>query len=136
MSFQKLIIVGNLGRDPELKYLGDGTAVCNLSVATNRTWNDSAGQKQTETTWFRVTCWRKQAEIAAQYLTKGRQVMIEGRLKPDATGNPTVYQKNDGTSGASFEVVCEHLVLIGSRGEHTELGDAAPEAVDDSGAFA
>lgn len=136
MAYQKLIIVGNLGRDPELKYLGDGTAVCNLSVATNRTWNDSAGQKQTETTWFRVTCWRKQAEIAAQYLTKGRQVMIEGRLKPDATGNPTVYQKNDGTSGASFEVVCERLVLIGSRGEHTELGDAAPEAVDDSGAFA
>ncbi len=136
MAYQKLIIVGNLGREIELKYLGDGTAVANLSVATNRTWNNAAGEKQTETTWFRVTCWRKQAEIAAQYLTKGRQVMIEGRLKPDATGNPTVYQKNDGTSGASFEVVCERLVLIGSRGEHTELGDAAPEAVDDSGAFA
>ncbi|MCK9598269.1 MAG: single-stranded DNA-binding protein [Sphaerochaeta sp.] len=136
MAYQKLIIVGNLGREIELKYLGDGTAVANLSVATNRMWNNAAGEKQTETTWFRVTCWRKQAEIAAQYLTKGRQVMIEGRLKPDATGNPTVYQKNDGTSGASFEVVCERLVLIGSRGEHTELGDAAPEAVDSDGAFA
>lgn len=136
MAYQKLIIVGNLGRDPELKYLGDGTAVCNLSVATNRTWNDSAGQKQTETTWFRVTCWRKTAEIAAQYLTKGRQVMIEGRLKPDENGGPTVYQKNDGTSGASYEVVCERLVLIGSRGEHTEIGEASPEAVDESGAFA
>lgn len=136
MSYAKLLIVGNVGRDPDMRYLPDGTAVTTLSVATNRTWNNAAGEKQTETTWFRVTCWRKQAEIAAQYLAKGRQVMIEGRLKPDATGNPTVYQKNDGTSGASYEMVCERLVLIGSRGEHTELGDAAPEAVDTDGAFA
>lgn len=136
MAYQKLILVGNIGRDVELRYLGDGTAVATLSMATNRTWNNAAGEKQTETTWFRVTCWRKQAEIAAQYLSKGRQVMIEGRLKPDENGNPTVFTRNDGTPGASYEVVCERLVLIGSRGDHTEIGEAAPEAVDDSGDFA
>lgn len=137
MSFQKLIIVGNLGRDPEMTYLPDGTAVTKLSVATNRSWNDNSGQKQTETTWFRVSVWRGQAEVAAKYLAKGRQVMIEGRLSPDReTGNPKVFQRNDGTSGASYEVTCERLVLIGSRGEQTEIGDAAPEAVDESGAFA
>ena len=122
MAYQKLILVGNLGRDPEMRYLPDGTPVTTLSIATNRRWNNSDGSRGEETTWFRVTCWRKTAEIAAQYLTKGRQVMVEGRLTPDkATGGPKVWMRQDGTAGASFEVTADRLVLLGGR----QNGDAA-----------
>ena len=118
MAYQKLIIVGNLGRDPEMRYMPDGTPVTTLSIATNRRWNNSDGSQGEETTWFRVTCWRKTAEIAAQYLTKGRQVMIEGRLTPDkATGGPRIWTRQDGTAGASYEVTADRLVLLGGRGE-------------------
>jgi len=122
MAYQKLIIVGNLGRDPEMRYLPDGTPVTTLSIATNRRWNNGDGSRGEETTWFRVTCWRKTAEIAAQYLTKGRQVMVEGRLTPDkATGGPRVWTRQDGTAGASYEVTVDRLVLLGGR----QNGDAA-----------
>lgn len=118
MAYQKLIIVGNLGRDPEMRYMPDGTPVTTLSIATSRKWNNSDGSKGEETTWFRVTAWRKTAEIAAQYLTKGQQVMIEGRLTPDkATGGPKIWTRQDGTAGASFEVTADRLVLLSSRGE-------------------
>ncbi len=118
MAYQKLIIVGNLGRDPEMRYMPDGTPVTTLSIATSRKWNNPDGSKGEETTWFRVTAWRKQAETAAQYLTKGRQVMIEGRLTPDkATGGPKIWTRQDGTAGASFEVTADRLVLLGGRGE-------------------
>ena len=118
MAYQKLIIVGNLGRDPEMRYMPDGTPVTTLSIATSRKWNNPDGSKGEETTWFRVTAWRKTAEIAAQYLTKGQQVMIEGRLTPDkATGGPKIWTRQDGTAGASFEVTADRLVLLSSRGE-------------------
>lgn len=118
MAYQKLIIVGNLGRDPEMRYTPDGTPVTTLNVATNRKWNNPDGSPGEETTWFRVTAWRKTAEIAAQYLTKGRQVMIEGRLTPDkTTGGPRIWTRQDGTAGASYEVTAERIVLLGSRGE-------------------
>ncbi|MEJ5311277.1 MAG: single-stranded DNA-binding protein [Anaerolineae bacterium] len=118
MSYQRLIIVGNLGRDPEMRYMPDGTPVTTLSVATNRKWNNPDGSQGEETTWFRVTLWRKQAEVAAQYLTKGRLVMIEGRLNPDkATGGPRIWTRQDGTAGASYEVTAERLIFLGGRGE-------------------
>lgn len=118
MSYQKLVIVGNLGRDPEMRYTPDGTPVTNLNIATNRRWNNQDGSKGEETVWFRVTVWRRQAEIAAQYLSKGRQVMIEGRLTPDkATGGPRVYQRQDGTYGASYEMTADRIVFLGGRGE-------------------
>lgn len=118
MAYQKLIIVGNLGRDPEMRYMPDGTPVTTLSIATSRKWNNPDGSQGEETTWFRVTAWRKTAEIAAQYLTKGRQVMIEGRLTPDkATGGPKIWTRQDGTAGASFEVTADRLVLLGGRGD-------------------
>ncbi len=127
MSYQKLIIVGNLGRDPEMRYMPDGTPVTTMNVATNRKWNNPDGSKGEETTWFRVTAWRKTAEIAAQYLTKGQQVMVEGRLVPDkATGGPKIWTRQDGSPGASYEVTAERIVLIGSRGG--EIGGVAGAA--------
>lgn len=118
MSYAKLVIVGNLGRDPELRYLPSGQAVTNLSVATNRRWTDQAtGQPQEEVCWFRVSVWGKQAEAANQYLSKGRQVLIEGRLRPDpVTGGPRIYARNDGTAGASFEVVADRVQFLGGNG--------------------
>ena len=74
--YQKLIIVGNLGRDPEMRYTPDGTPVTNFSVATNRRWTDASGQQQERTVWFRVSAWRRLAETCNQYLSKGRQVMV------------------------------------------------------------
>src|ERR671927_1143249 len=80
MSFNKVIVVGNLGRDPELRYTPQGTAVCTFSVATNERRKGATGEQQDVTTWFRVTVWGKQAETVSQYLTKGRNVYVEGRL--------------------------------------------------------
>jgi single-strand DNA-binding protein len=80
MSYNKIIIIGNLGRDPELSYTPQGTAVCKFSVATNERRRDKAGEQQDITTWFRVSAWGKQAENISRYLTKGRKVYIEGRL--------------------------------------------------------
>ncbi|MGH2536806.1 MAG: single-stranded DNA-binding protein, partial [Candidatus Promineifilaceae bacterium] len=119
MSYLKLVIVGNLGRDPEMRYLPSGQAVANLSVAANRRWTDQAtGQPQEEVCWFRVSVWGKQAEAANQYLRKGRQVLIEGRLRPDpSTGGPRIYERNDGSAGASFEVVTDRVQFLGGNGK-------------------
>jgi single-strand DNA-binding protein len=80
MSYNKIHIIGNLGRDPELRYTPQGTAVCQFSVATNERRRDKAGEQQDITTWFRITAWGKQAETASKYLSKGRRVYVEGRL--------------------------------------------------------
>ncbi|MCA9955917.1 MAG: single-stranded DNA-binding protein [Anaerolineales bacterium] len=135
--YQKLIIVGNLGSDPEMKYMPDGQAVTNLSVACNRRWNDRAtGQQQEEVTWYRVSVWGRQAEAANQYLEKGRQVLIEGRLRPDPnTGAPRLWTRNDGSVGASFEVVADRVQFLGGNGNgangHTN-GASEPAYEDDS----
>jgi single-strand DNA-binding protein len=81
MSFNKIIAIGNLGRDPELRYTPQGDAVCDFSIAVNDRKRDKAGEYQDVTTWFKVTLWRKQAENASKYLTKGRSVYVEGRLQ-------------------------------------------------------
>jgi single-strand DNA-binding protein len=118
MSYQKIIIVGNLGRDPEMRYTPDGTPVTSFSIATNRRWTNSDGSQGEETVWFRVTVWRKQAEIAAKYLAKGRQVMVEGRMTPDkTTGGPRVWTGQDGTPRASFEVTADRIIFLGGRTE-------------------
>ena len=115
--YQKVIIVGNLGRDPELRYTAQGTPVTNLSVATNETWTDQQGQQQKRTTWFRVTAWRRLAETCAQYLTKGSQVFVEGTLVPDPqTGGPRVWTGNDGVARASFEIRAFTVKFLGGRG--------------------
>ena len=116
--YQKVVVIGNLGQDPEMRYLPDGQVVTNLSVATNRRWADRAtGEMQEEVTWLRVSVWGKQAESANQYLRKGRQVLVEGRLRPDPnTGGPRLWTRQDGTVGASFEMVADRVQFLGSNG--------------------
>jgi single-strand DNA-binding protein len=122
--FHKIILVGNLGRDPEMRYTPGGQAVTTLSIATNRTWNRD-GEQQKETVWFRVTVWGKQAESVNQYLRKGRSVLVEGRLNPDENGNPRVWSGNDGQARASFEVTAQSIKFLGGRGD--TAGDGGDE---------
>ena len=116
--FHTIIIVGNLGRDPEMRYTPSGQAVTNFNVATSRQYTASDGSQVKETIWFRVSAWGKQAEITNQYLRKGSKVLVEGRLIPDmATGGPRTYTRNDGTTGAAFEVSATTIRFLSSRGE-------------------
>ena len=115
--FQKLILVGNLGRDPELRFTPQGRAVTNFSVATNESWTGQDGQKNERTTWFRVSVWGKSAEACAQYLSKGRQVLVEGRLNIDSeTGGPRIWTSQDGAPRASFEVTAFNVKFLGNGG--------------------
>ncbi|HXV41920.1 MAG TPA: single-stranded DNA-binding protein [Anaerolineae bacterium] len=128
--YQKLIIVGNLGNDPEMRYTPSGQAVTNLSVATNRRWTDNGGQQQEETVWFRVSVWGKQAETCNQYLTKGQKVLIEGRLTPDKeTGGPRVWTDQNGKPKASYEMTAFEVRFLGSRGEGGGNGGGVPAGV-------
>ena len=128
--FQKLLIAGNLGRDPEMRYMPDGTAITNLNVATNRRWTDkTTGQTQEETTWFRVSVWGRQAETANQYLARGRQVLIEGHLRPDPhTGGPKLFTRQDGSVGASFELVADRVQFLGANGNVANGNGATAES--------
>jgi single-strand DNA-binding protein len=106
-----------------MRYTPDGTPVTNFSVATNRKWNNPDGSQGEETTWFRITVWRRMAEVCNQYLSKGRQVFIEGELKPDpATGGPRVWTGNDGLPRASFEITARTIKFLGGRGESAPGG--------------
>lgn len=115
MSFNKIILVGNLGRDPELRYTPQGTPVCSFTVATNEKRKDRAGEAQDFTTWFRVTLWGRQAETASQYLTKGRPVYIEGRLRLEE------WTDRDGKQRYTLEVHATDMQFIGGG-----RGDEAP----------
>jgi single-strand DNA-binding protein len=116
--YHTIIIVGNLGGDPEMRYLPSGQAVCNFSVASNRRYSNSDGQQVDETTWFRISVWGRQAETTNQYLRRGSKVLIEGRLRPDpATGSPRTYTTQDGRTGASFEVNASIVRFLSTRAE-------------------
>ncbi len=116
--YHTIIIVGNLGKDPEMRYTPSGQAVTSFSVATSRKYTSSNGEQVNETIWFRVSAWGKQAEICNQYLKKGSKVLVEGRLTPDKnTGGPRIWQRQDGTSGASFEVTAQTVRFLSSRGD-------------------
>ena len=135
--YHTLIIVGNVGKDPEMRYTPSGQAVTSFSIATNRQYTTGNGEQVKETIWFRVTTWGKQAEVCNQYVKKGMKVLVEGRLTPDkATGGPRVWTKNDGSAGASFEVTAGTVRFLSSRGEgggdmpmHTgmEVAEMPPE---------
>ena len=124
---QKMMLIGNLGNDPEMRYMPDGQAVTNFSLAVNRRWTDrTTGELQEEATWFRVSVWGRQAEAANQYLRKGRQVFVEGRLRSDpATGSPRLWTRQDGSMGASFEVVADRVQFLGSNGNGSSDGHVA-----------
>ncbi len=115
--YQKLTLVGNLGRDPELRYTPGGMPIVNLSVATNHKWNNPEGEIQEETLWFRVSVFGKQAEACNEYLAKGHKVLVEGTLVGDRkTGGPRVYTRKDGTVGASFEVRATTIRFLSGKG--------------------
>jgi single-strand DNA-binding protein len=123
--YHTIIIVGNLGKDPELRYLSSGQAVCDMSIATNRQYTAANGQLVKETIWFRVSVWGKQAETCNQYLRKGSKVLVEGRLTPDqSTGGPRIWTRQDGSAGSSYEVSANTVRFLSSRGE--DQGSAAP----------
>ena len=134
MSYQSLTIVGHLGQDPELRFTPQGTPVANFSVATNRKWTNADSTPGEETCWFRVTTWGRLAEVCNEYLTKGRQVLVEGTMTPDAdTGGPKVWTRKDGTAGASFEVRASVVKFLGNgNGSRTASErDAGDEPVSD-----
>ena len=109
-SVNKVILIGNLGRDPEVRYLPSGAAVCNLRLATSRTWkNKDSGERQEETEWHTVSLFDRQAEIASEYLKKGRSVYIEGRLRTRK------WTDKEGQERYSTEVVADQMVLLGGR---------------------
>ncbi len=107
--YNKIMLIGNLGRDPEVRSLPSGTAVCDFSVATTRRWRDKDGNQQENTEWFRVSVFGRQAEIAGRYLAKGRQVFVEGRLETRE------YTDNSGEKRFSLDVRCDSFQMLGSR---------------------
>jgi single-strand DNA-binding protein len=109
-----------------MRYTPNGQAVTSFSIATDRRWTDSSGAKQKETAWFRVSGWGKQAESSNQYLKKGSQVIIEGRLNVDPkTGGPRMFNRQDGTAGTSFEVTANTVRFLSTK---AETGGETPEA--------
>lgn len=126
--YHTIIIVGNLGRDPEMRYTPSGQAVTNMSVATNRTYKNSNDELVKETVWFRVAAWGTQAENTNQFLRKGSKVLVEGRLVVDpATGGPRVYPRQDGSYGASFEINAATVRFLSSKGEVEGSADDEPD---------
>lgn len=119
--YHTVIIVGNVGRDAEMRYTPSGAAVASFSVATNRQYTASSGEQVKETIWFRVSAWGKQAEVCNQYVKKGMKVLVEGRLTADPnTGGPRIWERN-GTFKASFEVTAGTIRFLSSREGSAEV---------------
>ena len=123
----KVILVGNLGRDPEIRSTPSGQNVANFSVATTRRWKDRDGNRQEKTEWHNIVAWGKQAEIAGQYLTKGKQVFVEGRLE-------TRSWEKDGQKHFRTEVICDQFTMLGggTRGDGAGRGGADAGGAPDS----
>lgn len=129
-SVNKVILVGNLGRDPEVRYLPDGGAITNVSIATTDVWKDKDGTKQDKTEWHRVVFFSRLAEIAGEYLKKGSQIYIEGRLQTRK------WQDKDGQEKYTTEVVAEKLQMLGGRASGGDTGERnvpSPSSSDSSG---
>lgn len=123
-SLNKVMLIGNLTRDPELRYTPTGAAVCTIGLATNRYWTTESGEKKEETEFHRVVAWNKLAELCSQLLTKGRKVYVEGRLRT------STWQAQDGAQRNSTEIVIEDMILLDSRrpgvpGEETREPEVA-----------
>ena len=109
-SINKVILIGNLGRDPEVRYAPSGSAICNVSIATTRNWkNRDSGERQEETEWHRVVFYDKLAEIAGEYLKKGRSVYVEGRLKTRK------WQDKEGKDNYTTEIIADQMQMLGGR---------------------
>ena len=142
MSLSKAILIGRLGRDPEVRHMPNGEPVCNFSMATSETWNDrQSGQRQERTEWHNITMYRRLAEIAGQYLKKGSQVYIEGRIQSRK------YTGKDGIERTAYEIICHEMKMLGGNEAHMQPAppanqepppppaarNAAPPSDDDSG---
>ena len=122
--YQAITIVGSLGRDPEMRFLDAGDAVTNMSVAVNKSWNDANGQKQTKTTWFRVSTWRALAEACNEYLAKGSRVLVVGEMD-----EPNVWTDKEGKSRADLQITARNVVFLTPKGEtQSQNGAFAPVA--------
>ena len=116
----KVILVGRLGRDPELRYTPSGTAVANFSVATDERWSSAGGEAQSRTEWHNIVVWSKLAEICNQYLTKGRLVFIEGRIQTRD------WEDKDGNKRRTTEIVASDMKMLGGRRENAPGGQTVP----------
>lgn len=126
--YQSITIVGNLGKDPEMRYTPSGQAVTNFNVATNHQYTNSEGEKVKLTTWFRISAWGRQAEVVNQYLRKGSKVLVAGRLTSDDNGGPRIWTREDGTPAASFEINASTVRFLSpSNGESGELAVPAED---------
>ncbi len=123
-SVNKAIIIGNLGKDPEMRYMPSGDAICNFSIATTDSWKDKSGEKQEKTEWHRISMFGKLAEIAGEYLKKGSQVYVEGRLQTRK------WQDKDGHERYTTEIVADRMQMLGSKSG----GGSNFEVVDNSAA--
>ena len=127
--YQRLVLVGNLGRDPELHYSSDGVPITNFSVATHHKWSDNEGQVQEETVWFRVATFGKQAEVCQEYLSKGQKVLVEGSLIADPkNGSPRVFTRKDGSVGSAFEVRAATIRFLSGKGEKQSASGAQEDS--------
>ena len=122
MSLNKVILIGRLGRDPETRYMPNGEAVCNFSIATSESWKDQSGQKKERTEWHAITLYRKLAEIAAQYLQKGSLVYLEGKIQSRK------YTGKDGIERTAYEIICHEMKMLGGKNEGG-TAQASPQAV-------
>jgi len=122
MSVNKVILVGNLGKNPEMRYTQGGAAVANMTLATTERYTDKSGQKQEQTEWHRIVAFGKLAEICGQYLVKGRQVYFEGRIQTRQ------WQDQQGQKRYTTEIVATNMQMLGGRGDRTEsMGGGAPQ---------
>jgi single-strand DNA-binding protein len=120
-GLNKVMIIGHLGRDPEMRYTPSGRPVTTYNVATSRTWNSSDGERHTETEWFNVVAWGNLAEICKQYLSKGQRIYVEGRLQTRQ------WEDSDGNKHSSTEIVASEMIMLSDRHNHNHPS----EEVDD-----
>ncbi len=128
-GLNKVMIIGHLGRDPEMRYTPSGRPVTTFTVATSRSWNTSDGERHNETEWFNIVTWGNLAEICKQYLTKGQQVYIEGRLQTRK------WDDNEGTKHTSVEIVANEMMILGERKEGNQAQAGEPLIAEDESEF-
>lgn len=121
-SLNKIMLIGNLGKDPEIRYTPEGTPVANFSLATSENWTDKSGSRQEHTEWHAIVAWNRLADLCKKYLSKGRQVYVEGRVRTRE------WNDRDGNKRRSTEVIATQIVLLGSRPMASEAGTPATEA--------
>jgi len=124
-SYNKVLIIGNLGRDPELRYTPNGQAVANFTIATNEIWTDKNNERQTRTEWHRIVAWGKLAEIASEYLSKGKQVFVEGRLRT------RTWQDRNGNSRTTTEIWASSLIMLGRKGDFIPPEEEQPSTEEE-----